>query len=102
MLEKISLIAQDRELYEAWSQAFEPFDNIEPVLGDLFEVEADAIVSPANSFGIMDGGIDLLIRDHLGNTEEKHSRWDWGLVHKSIWENHTNPSILADFPSLTG
>ena len=27
---------------------------------------ADAIVSPANSFGIMDGGLDLAIRNELG------------------------------------
>lgn len=34
--------------------------------GDYFQRPADAIVSPANSFGIMDGGLDLAIRDELG------------------------------------
>src|SRR5262249_35106644 len=32
---------------------------------------ADALVSPANSFGIMDGGLDLAIRDQLGFSVEK-------------------------------
>lgn len=27
---------------------------------------AEAMVSPANSFGIMDGGLDAAIRDQLG------------------------------------
>jgi O-acetyl-ADP-ribose deacetylase (regulator of RNase III) len=30
--------------------------------GDILDVEADAYVSPANGFGIMDGGIDLVLR----------------------------------------
>jgi O-acetyl-ADP-ribose deacetylase (regulator of RNase III) len=34
--------------------------------GDYFAREAGAMVSPANSFGIMDGGLDAAIRDTLG------------------------------------
>jgi O-acetyl-ADP-ribose deacetylase (regulator of RNase III) len=34
--------------------------------GDIFEQKADAIVSPANSFGYMDGGIDLLYSKYFG------------------------------------
>ena len=34
--------------------------------GDIFGQEADAIVSPANSFGCMDGGIDLLDSKYFG------------------------------------
>jgi O-acetyl-ADP-ribose deacetylase (regulator of RNase III) len=35
--------------------------------GDIFEgPTADAILSPANSFGYMDGGIDLAYRDRFG------------------------------------
>ena len=36
--------------------------------GDIFEggPEADAIVSPANSFGFMDGGIDMVYSRHFG------------------------------------
>lgn len=32
----------------------------------------DAIVSPGNSFGIMDGGIDLAIRDYFGMTVQNN------------------------------
>ena len=33
---------------------------------DIFELGADALVSPANSFGFMDGGIDHQISERLG------------------------------------
>lgn len=36
--------------------------------GSIFKVECDAIVSPANSFGFMDGGIDLAISMFFGWT----------------------------------
>jgi O-acetyl-ADP-ribose deacetylase (regulator of RNase III) len=34
--------------------------------GDIFGVDADAVVSPANSFGFMDGGVDRVYLDRLG------------------------------------
>lgn len=71
MLEKIYLVAREKELFEAWIEVFKPVDVVEPVLGDLFACKADAMVSPANSFGIMDGGIDLYIRDALGFETER-------------------------------
>jgi O-acetyl-ADP-ribose deacetylase (regulator of RNase III) len=35
-------------------------------LGDIFDIQADAIISPANSFGFMDGGIDLAYSEYFG------------------------------------
>jgi len=40
--------------------------GVEVSQGDIFETQADAIVSPANSFGYMDGGIDLAYSQHFG------------------------------------
>jgi O-acetyl-ADP-ribose deacetylase (regulator of RNase III) len=34
--------------------------------GLIFDVKADAIVSPANSFGFMDGGFDHALTEHFG------------------------------------
>ena len=34
--------------------------------GDIFDLAATAIVSPANSFGFMDGGIDLIYSHRFG------------------------------------
>jgi O-acetyl-ADP-ribose deacetylase (regulator of RNase III) len=51
---------------KAWEQAFADTPEVRVSRGDIFESPADAIVSPANSFGFMDGGIDLLYSRHFG------------------------------------
>jgi O-acetyl-ADP-ribose deacetylase (regulator of RNase III) len=51
---------------KAWEQAFVDVPGVSISLGDIFELGADAIVSPANSFGYMDGGIDLLYSRYFG------------------------------------
>ncbi|WP_444930149.1 macro domain-containing protein [Microbulbifer sp. SSSA002] len=63
---KIYLIDKSKELVDAWGEVFEGVETVEVIGGDLFSRPADAMVSPANSFGIMDGGLDLSIRDRLG------------------------------------
>ena len=65
-LEKLYLIDSKPELCEKWRQVFSSYPEVEVLTGDYFQQSADAIVSPANSFGIMDGGLDLAIRNKLG------------------------------------
>lgn len=55
----IKLVAINKDLFMAWQQAFSGCKEIEILEGDILTYTADAIVSPANSFGFMDGGIDL-------------------------------------------
>jgi O-acetyl-ADP-ribose deacetylase (regulator of RNase III) len=40
----------------------------------LLELEVDAIVSPANSFGFMDGGLDLALTDRFGEELQERVR----------------------------
>ncbi|WP_315825536.1 MULTISPECIES: macro domain-containing protein [unclassified Bradyrhizobium] len=47
------------EVIEAWRSAFAGVGEVQVSHGSILEQQADAIVSPANSFGFMDGGIDL-------------------------------------------
>ncbi len=47
------------EIVLAWREHFGEAGDVEISCGDIFGAVADAIVSPANSFGFMDGGIDL-------------------------------------------
>src|SRR5262249_25892967 len=63
---KIFLVDRSPRLIAAWEEAFYPFPPVETRLADFFSLPADAMVSPANSFGIMDGGLDLAIRDAMG------------------------------------
>ena len=65
---KIYLIDRSSILVDHWREQFSDCPRVEAIAGDYFQKIADAIVSPANSFGIMDGGLDLAIRDQLGFT----------------------------------
>lgn len=66
MLKTLILIDQSEPLVQAWHETFRGLDGVDIVHGDFFSRPADAMVSPANSFGIMDGGLDLAIRNTLG------------------------------------
>ena len=70
-LEKLYLVDSKPELCDKWRQVFSSYPEVEILEGDYFQQSADAIVSPANSFGIMDGGLDLAIRNELGFQVEK-------------------------------
>jgi O-acetyl-ADP-ribose deacetylase (regulator of RNase III) len=56
----------DPEVVQAWTVHFRGLANVCVSVGDIFELKADAIVSPANSFGYMDGGIDLVYVQRFG------------------------------------
>ncbi|WP_437808779.1 macro domain-containing protein [Sorangium sp. So ce1078] len=64
--ERTYLVDQWEPLTAAWGQAFATHDAVEVARDDFFARDADALVSPANSFGIMDGGLDRAIRDTIG------------------------------------
>ena len=67
--EKILLKDLNWRLVEAWSDAFADIPSVSVSDDDFFSEPADAVVSPANSFGFMDGGLDLLIRSTLDGIE---------------------------------
>jgi O-acetyl-ADP-ribose deacetylase (regulator of RNase III) len=68
---KIYLIDRSSPLVSEWKAQFADCPVVEAIAGDYFQRPADAIVSPANSFGVMDGGLDLAIRDELGFAVER-------------------------------
>lgn len=63
---KLYLCDRWPELIAAWRKRFASQPDVEVVEGDIFELGADALVSPANSFGFMDGGLDHQISDRMG------------------------------------
>ena len=63
---KVNLVDINPKMLEAWDIYFKDIDNVRIVGGDFFSVKADAVVSPANSFGFMDGGLDRHISMKLG------------------------------------
>lgn len=53
-------------MIKAWNKYFSQDANVEIYHGSIFALHTDAIVSPANSFGFMDGGLDLQISRFFG------------------------------------
>src|SRR5262249_24543069 len=63
---KIVLTAVDGPLAAAWQRWCGDLRCVEVHQGSIFDVACDAVVSPANSFGFMDGGIDRLFPEFFG------------------------------------
>lgn len=57
-LVRVSFCDRNPEVARALAGHFQDIVGVEVLEGDLLDLECDAVVSPANSFGYMDGGID--------------------------------------------
>lgn len=70
---KLVLVDIEEQMCTAWRQAFQNLPSVDIVQG-RFETVADfdCIVSAANSFGIMDGGIDAAIVRFFGGELMEH------------------------------
>lgn len=96
MRELISLHLRDlgEELVLAWRREFADVSSVQVSHGDIssnkvgpissgdpVDLRADAIVSPANSFGFMDGGIDAVYTYQLGPQVQERLRERLGREH---------------------
>ncbi len=63
---KIELVSIQPKLVEAWKDFFGHQENVTLIEGDITHTGCDAIVSPANSFGFMDGGLDYALSERFG------------------------------------
>lgn len=66
-----TFVDTNQEVTDAWARVFADVPQVQIVHGSIFDYPADALVSPANSFGYMNGGIDFAISKHLGWHLEK-------------------------------
>ena len=65
------LIDTNPKMVNAWKDFFSGEEQLSIVEGDVTSLTVDAIVSPANSFGFMDGSLDHAISERLGWHLEK-------------------------------
>jgi len=100
---KIKLIDINPNLTEAWNQVFKNIDEFSIVNDSIFNHPSDALVSPANSFGHMNGGIDFSISKNLGWHIEKElqakirNEYFGELL---VGQATSVPTRHADFPTL--
>lgn len=66
-MKKLILVDPNASVCEAWGHTFKDLPNVE-IVNDVFQnLEAfDCMVSAANSFGLMDGGVDAAIIRFFG------------------------------------
>lgn len=66
---KIHLRDYNPKMVEAWKAVFKDDPDVEVSCGEIFAEAAgdpEAVVSPANSLGFMDGGIDAVYSEYFG------------------------------------
>jgi O-acetyl-ADP-ribose deacetylase (regulator of RNase III) len=63
---RVVLVDINPRVVEAWRAAFADTPGIEIRKGSILDEEVDAWVSPTNSRGRMDGGVDAAVKRHLG------------------------------------
>lgn len=62
----LHLIDMSAKLIESWIQHFADFPEVHILCGDILHHATNTIVSPANSYGFMDGGIDRMYTEFFG------------------------------------
>lgn len=84
----VILSAPDVQLAEAWRTAFASVSDVTITERSILDVDCDALVSPANSFGFMDGGIDAHYSEHFG--------WDLQLkLRQKILDDHSGELLVG-------
>lgn len=68
----ITLCDINPAMLSAWKTAFSGVPGVQVSHGDIFVEPAAALVSPANSFGFMDGVIDLVYTRRFGSGLSEH------------------------------
>ncbi|MCB1047772.1 MAG: macro domain-containing protein [Calditrichaeota bacterium] len=63
---KLVLVDLNFEVVEALRNEFHDLPEVNVLHGDILEIAECAVVSPANSMGFMDGGVDLAYRHCFG------------------------------------
>lgn len=68
---KVVLVDINPKMVKAFRETFEENPEVEIVQGSMLDQKVSAWVSPTNSHGSMDGGLDAVIKNHLGQKIEQ-------------------------------
>ena len=72
---KIYLLDKNEKMVESWNRFFKDDPSVKVVNNDFESFmknnDVECVVSPANSFGLMDGGYDLAISNYFGDDLQK-------------------------------
>jgi O-acetyl-ADP-ribose deacetylase (regulator of RNase III) len=68
---KVVLVDVNPKMVRAWRATFEENPEVEVVQGSMLDQAVDAWVTPTNARASMDGGLDAVIKGHLGPAIER-------------------------------
>jgi O-acetyl-ADP-ribose deacetylase (regulator of RNase III) len=71
MLVRVTLVDVNPKMIKAWRDSFEDNPEVDIIEGSMLEQHVSAWVTPTNSKASMDGGLDGVIKRHLGAKIEK-------------------------------
>ncbi|MFF4620155.1 macro domain-containing protein [Nonomuraea jabiensis] len=106
---KVVLVDVNAKVVEEWLAAFADTPEVEIHKGSIVSEQVDAWVSPTNSRGRMDGGVDAVIKRHLGAGIQLRvqrairDRFDGSLPVGSavcVPSGATNPRFLISTPTM--
>ncbi len=76
------------DMVQAWRRFCGDLDFVAIEHGTITDVTCDAVVSPANSFGFMDGGVDAVYLAHFGPSLQTR-------VQRQIEANHAGELLVG-------
>lgn len=85
---KIVLTAIQDSFAKSWESYCGDLDFVEIYKGSILDVDCDAVVSPANSFGFMDGGIDGVYMEYFGHEIQLK-------VRRQIFDHHHGELLVG-------
>ena len=95
---KIYLLDRNYSMVHWWKEYFKNVKDVEIVCDDFARFmnthEIECVVSPANSYGLMDGGYDLAITNYFG--EDLPKKVQKYLVENLFGEQPVGTSIIVD------
>ena len=97
---KILLLDNKEEMCNAWKKYFDGIDDVE-IVNDYIQSydlnKVDCLVSPANSYGLMDGGYDLALTKMFGDQLQKIVQNY--IIDNLYGEQPVGSSIIVDIPN---
>ena len=91
---KITLIDTSVSVVKAWKTFCSEIPDVEIKQGSIVEEKCCAVVSPANSFGFMDGGVDRVLLQHFGNSLQQE-------VHRFLQEHYFGEMLVGQADILS-
>lgn len=103
---KLYFLDHNKSMIDAWKKHFHPiFEDVAPVefiendfisFMESNDEKIDAVVSPANAYGLMDGGYDAALTDYFGNSLKQAVQDE--IINKWFGEQPVGTSISLKIP----